>query len=133
MQGLGWGTATRGELGVQERARAHAAPGWELNPAVRNHDRARLGVEPSRSSTICTREAGSRERTRDKTSVAREVWVTEGRLADRPGRIALYAHVIVGGTRSERSDKRTSFLFVSLAQAHSHGRANGWGWEVAEG
>ena len=58
---------------------------------VRAYADGRLGLEPSRSSTICTREAGSRERTRDKTSVAREVWVTEGRLADRPGRIALYA------------------------------------------
>ena len=41
--------------------------------------------------------------------------------------------VVWEGTRSESAANRISFLFVSLAQAHSHGRANGWGWEVAEG
>ena len=41
--------------------------------------------------------------------------------------------VIVGGTVSETAANRTSFVFVSLTQAHSHGRANGGGWEAAEG
>ena len=41
--------------------------------------------------------------------------------------------VVAVGTVSEPPHIRTSFVFVSLAQAHSHGRANGWGWEVADG
>ena len=40
--------------------------------------------------------------------------------------------VVSVGTVIETRDKRTSFVFVSLAQARSHGRANGWGWEAAE-
>ena len=41
--------------------------------------------------------------------------------------------VVSVGTARETADKRIAFVFVSLAQARSHGRANGWGWEAAEG
>ena len=41
--------------------------------------------------------------------------------------------VVSVGTVSESPNKRIAFVFVSLAQARSHGRANGWGWESREG
>ena len=41
--------------------------------------------------------------------------------------------VVWAGTVTETPPIRTSFALVSLAQPHSHGRANGWGWEAAEG
>ena len=41
--------------------------------------------------------------------------------------------MVAVGTVTESCHIRTAFVFVSLAQAHSHGRANGWGWEAAEG
>ena len=40
--------------------------------------------------------------------------------------------VVSVGTVSETGPIRTSFALVSLVPPHSHGRANGWGWEAAE-
>ena len=40
--------------------------------------------------------------------------------------------VVVGGTVTESPPIRIAFVFVPLAQAHSHGRANGEGPEMVQ-
>ena len=40
--------------------------------------------------------------------------------------------MVAVGTVTESGPIRTSFALVSLAQPHSHGRANGWGWESGD-
>ena len=40
--------------------------------------------------------------------------------------------VIWAGTVTESPPIWTANVFVSLAQPHSHGRANGWGWESGD-
>ena len=108
-------------------------PAWESNPAVLVEQlvdeldavvgaRAVVDLhvfggddeEGARQNVSCTGSVGDRGangRTCEEIRVVRVVWA---------------------GTVTESPPIWTANVFVSLAQPHSHGRANGWGWESGE-
>ena len=109
-------------------------PAWESNPAVLVEqlvDELDAVVGARAVDDLHVFGGDDEEGARQNVSCTGSVTL-RGPFVCTPG-VHRVVRVVWVGTVSEIRDKRIAFVFVSLAQAHSHGRANGWGWESREG